>query len=68
MFEMAPRVDRSDVKVFFGDEFLSNSILEETNLSHARLFYDHYHLMLTYEKQFFPSFQSIRVVLQKNDE
>ena len=47
IFEMDPMVDRTDVKVLFGDEFLSNYILEETNLSHARLFYDHYNLMLT---------------------
>ena len=65
MFEMAPMVDRSDVKVLFGDEFLSNSILEETNLSHARLFYDHHHLILIYEKQVGSLFRSIRVVVQK---
>ena len=44
IFMMAPRLSRTDVKVIFGDEFITQDILDQTGLGHASLFHDHFHL------------------------
>ena len=48
---MAPRVSKTDIKVIFGDEFITQDILNRTNLGHASLFHDHFHLERNIKKE-----------------
>ena len=51
IFMMAPRVSPIDIKVIFGDEFITQDILNQTGLGHASLFHDHFHLERNIEKE-----------------
>ena len=51
IFMMAPRVSKTDIKVIFGDEFITQDILDQTGLGHASLFHDHFHLEKNIEKE-----------------
>ena len=72
MFDMAPQFPRENLKVIFGDEFLTEKILEDCGLNHTKLFYDHFHLKKTYEKQIGPSYNRfsgwIHKILEAHDE
>ena len=40
---MEPRVSKTDVKVIFDDEFITQDILDQRGLVHASLFHDHFY-------------------------
>ena len=50
-FNMAPKVSRKNIKCVYGDEFITQTILDNSQLSHVSLFYDHYHLDLNFQKK-----------------
>jgi len=50
LFKMAPGRKPSDVHSVYSDEFLNRSVLDNTGLGHAKLFYDHYHIRKNHEK------------------
>ena len=49
-FDMAPKVERHKIKYIFCDDFITPSVLQSCQLSHASIFYDHYHLDLNFQK------------------
>ena len=59
IFMMAPRVSKTDVKVIFGDEFITQDILDQTCLGHASLFHDHFHLERNIEKELGGSYNEV---------
>ena len=62
--KMAPNVNILDIKVVFGDQFFTKELLQMSGLTEARLFYDHYHLILNQEKSLGPSlFNDVRPLL-----
>ena len=48
---MAPRVSKNDIKVIFGDDFITQDIINGTSIGHASLFRDHFHLERNIEKE-----------------
>ena len=49
--QMCPKIDPSNIKVVFADEFLSQETITSSGLSKAKLFHDHWHLKLNQEKE-----------------
>ena len=49
--EMAPNVDPTNIGVVFGDQFFTKELIIASGLTHAKLFYDHYHLGPNQEKE-----------------
>ena len=47
-FAMVPKVSPQQIKCVYADEFITESVLEKSQLSHVSLFYDHYHLDLNF--------------------
>ena len=63
-FKMCPKVKPHNIKVVFGDEFFNENLIQTSGLSEAKLFYDHFHLVLNQEKLLGPSlFQKAKVLL-----
>ena len=63
-FKMCPKVKPLHIKVVFGDEFFNEKLIQKSGLVGAKLFYDHYHLVLNQEKLLGPSlFQMTKVLL-----
>ena len=64
-FKMCPKVKPLHIKVVFGDEFFNEKLIQTSGLVGAKLFYDHYHLVLNQEKLLGPSlFQMTKVLLR----
>ena len=64
-FKMCPKVKPRHIKVVFGDEFFNEKLIKTSGLSEAKLFYDHFHLVLNQEKLLGPSlFQKAKVLLR----
>ena len=62
-FEMCPLLEREHVKCVYGDEFITQNILDSTQLKHAMLFHDHYHLNLNFEKKLDHNFSKLQPYL-----
>ena len=64
-FKMCPKVKPNHIKVVFGDEFFNQNLIQTSGLSEAKMFYDHYHLVLNQEKLLGPSiFQKTKLSLR----
>ena len=64
-FKMCPKVKPLHIKVVFGDEFFNEKLIQTSGLVGAKLFYDHFHLVLNQEKLLGPSlFQMTKVLLR----
>ena len=64
-FKMCPKVPPSNIKVVFGDEFFNQEMIQTSGMSSAKLFYDHYHLILNQEKLLGPVFfEKTKVLLR----
>ena len=62
-FKMCPKVKPLHIKFEFGDEFFNEKMIQTSGLVGAKLFYDHYHLVLNQEKLLGPSlFQMTKVL------
>ena len=51
LFEMSPTINRKNLHVIYGDEFITPTLLKKTGLEHVKIFHDHWHLFNNYEEE-----------------